>query len=119
MKQAMALLAGAAAVLAANASAAQNPAPPLLSPVFTDHAVVQRDKPILVWGWTAPRAHVSVSLADRTAKAKADATGRWSATFAAMPTTFAPTHSANRMASNAATRTPSLMLSWRRSLKPE
>ncbi|RZA10526.1 MAG: hypothetical protein EOP93_24650, partial [Lysobacteraceae bacterium] len=27
-------------------------AAPLLHPLFQDHAVLQRDQPIVVWGWT-------------------------------------------------------------------
>ncbi len=56
----------------------------LLHPVFQDHAVLQRDKPINVWGEASPREEVSVSLGDRTASAQADELGRWHATFPAI-----------------------------------
>lgn len=58
------------------------PAKPLLSPLFSDAAVLQRDKPVAVWGWAAPGAEVTVAVAggaaasaSKTAKAGAD--GRW------------------------------------------
>jgi sialate O-acetylesterase len=34
----------------------------LLNPVFQDHAVLQRDKPINVWGDASPSETLSVSL---------------------------------------------------------
>ncbi|RMG39030.1 MAG: 9-O-acetylesterase [Planctomycetota bacterium] len=46
--------------------------------VFSDHMVLQRDKPIPVWGWDDPGAKVVVQLGDAKAEAKADANGRWS-----------------------------------------
>lgn len=55
----------------------------LLHPLFQDHAVLQRDQPVQVWGTTQPRAQISVSVADDTATAVADATGSWSATLPA------------------------------------
>ena len=56
----------------------------LLYTTFQDHAVLQRDKPIPVWGLTAPGASVEVSFADQTATATADASGHWKTQFAAM-----------------------------------
>jgi sialate O-acetylesterase len=49
----------------------------LLYTTFQDHAVLQRNKPIPVWGRTAPGAEVEVSFADQTATATADAAGQW------------------------------------------
>ena len=56
-----------------------------LSSVFGDHMVVQRDKPIHVWGWTAPGQSVEVSLANKTATAKAGDDGRFDAVLGALP----------------------------------
>ena len=71
---------------------AQSAAPPyvapplsLLYPVFQDHAVLQRGKPIIVWGDAAPRSHVRVKLGKETARATADAKGAWKATLHALP----------------------------------
>ena len=57
---------------------------PLLYPLFQDHAVLQRDRPITVWGQAAAGELVSVSLGDSSAAAKADASGRWSAVLPPM-----------------------------------
>lgn len=54
---------------------------PLLHPLFSDHAVLQRDQPINIWGWAAPRERVTISFADVRARARADATGTWSVTL--------------------------------------
>jgi sialate O-acetylesterase len=48
-----------------------------LAPLFTDHAVLQRDKPVPVWGRAAPGEDVTVSFRDQTVKATADPDGRW------------------------------------------
>ena len=50
---------------------------PLIHPLFSDHMVFPRDVEAPVWGWTEPGKEVTVTLAGRTAKAIADATGRW------------------------------------------
>lgn len=56
-----------------------------LASVFSDHAVLQRDQPIRVWGKTAPNAAVSLDLSGTAASATADAQGRWSAALPARP----------------------------------
>ena len=55
----------------------------LLYTTFQDHAVLQRGKPVPVWGLTAPGATVTVTLAGETASATADADGRWKLTLPA------------------------------------
>jgi len=72
------LLTAALSVLAATASAA-----PLLAPVFTDHAVLQRGQPIRVWGQAPPNAAVAIDLSGTNATAIADTQGRWSAALPA------------------------------------
>ncbi|MDE2161803.1 MAG: 9-O-acetylesterase [Alphaproteobacteria bacterium] len=57
----------------------------LLADVFQDHAVLQRDKPIEVWGDAAPRTNVTVTLAQSDVHATADDAGHWNATLPAMP----------------------------------
>ncbi|ARK10768.1 sialate O-acetylesterase [Fibrella sp. ES10-3-2-2] len=49
--------------------------------LFTDHVVLQRQKPIPVWGWAKPREAVKVTLAGQTQQAKADANGKWLVRF--------------------------------------
>ncbi len=64
---------------------------PLLHPLFSDNAVLQRDRPLPVWGWTTLGARVEVQLDDTKQAATADADGRWMTTFA--PHATGGTHS--------------------------
>lgn len=50
---------------------------PFVHPLFTDHAVLQRDKPVPIWGWTAPGARVKVNFVNQSAETTADQAGRW------------------------------------------
>jgi sialate O-acetylesterase len=56
----------------------------LLYTTFQDHAVIQRDRTIPVWGLTQPGASVEVSFAGATATATADANGQWHSELPAM-----------------------------------
>ena len=56
---------------------AQTPDATLLNPLFSDDAVLQRDRAIPIWGQAAPGATVTAKLDDQTRTAKADATGLW------------------------------------------
>lgn len=70
------------AVLAASSAWA---APgPLLHPVFQDHAVLQRDRSVSVWGKGAANDSVTISLGAHTATARADEAGNWKASLPAM-----------------------------------
>src|SRR6188768_113019 len=74
-------------LLLAEVFAGQTPRPerpPLLHPLFQDHAVLQRDRPISVYGETVPGAAVAVTLGSATAAARADANGHWSARLPAL-----------------------------------
>jgi sialate O-acetylesterase len=55
-----------------------------LASVFGDSMVLQRDKPIAVWGKANPGESLAVSLGGNTATAKADAQGAWTATLPSM-----------------------------------
>jgi len=57
----------------------------LLAGVFQDHAVLQRDGPIRVWGRAQPDAAVTVSLGGNTIETRADADGSWRASLPATP----------------------------------
>ena len=48
---------------------------------FTDHAVLQRDQPVAVWGWADAGATVTVTFAGQTKSAIADAKGAWCVTL--------------------------------------
>jgi sialate O-acetylesterase len=49
-----------------------------LPKVFTDHAVLQREVPIHIWGWAAAGEQVAVSLHAQRQSATADELGKWS-----------------------------------------
>jgi len=55
-----------------------------LNSLFADHMVIQRDKPIRVWGWADPGEEVKVTLGEKTAATKAGADGRWSVELPAL-----------------------------------
>ncbi len=71
-----------AAVFASQASAQT---PSLLGSIFRDHAVLQRDKPIAVWGEAQPATQVAVSLGPDRVVAQSDASGHWQASLPALP----------------------------------
>lgn len=50
-----------------------------LASIFGDHAVLQRDQPIAVWGTGAPGSRVDIRFAGHAAVARTDAAGKWSA----------------------------------------
>jgi sialate O-acetylesterase len=58
---------------------------PLLNEMFQDHAVLQRDRPIPVWGEARAGEQVAVSINTTTVRARADAAGHWRAALPAMP----------------------------------
>lgn len=69
------------AAVMATPAAAQGP---LLNGLFADHAVVQRGRPLPVFGQASPGEAVTVTLGDRTATAKAGANGAWRVDLPAM-----------------------------------
>jgi sialate O-acetylesterase len=64
---------------------ADGPPGPFLASVFSDHAVIQRDRKNPVWGRVAPKEKVVVTFAGATLETTADATGYWRATLPALP----------------------------------
>ena len=48
-----------------------------LSRLFNDHMVLQREKPVKVWGWANVGEEVTVSFAGQARTARADVAGRW------------------------------------------
>ncbi len=48
-----------------------------LAPPFSDHAVLQRDQPIPIWGIATPDAEVTVTLAGGSARVVCSADGSW------------------------------------------
>ena len=56
-----------------------------LSNVFGEHMVLQRDRPLRVWGQATPGQTLTVHLADRQATARVGADGRWRVQLASLP----------------------------------
>jgi len=56
-----------------------------LPALFTDHAVLQRDRPLPVWGWADPAEKVSVQLGSEAGEAVAGMDGRWQITLKPQP----------------------------------
>lgn len=48
-----------------------------LSKLFGDHLVLQRERPIPVWGWAEPGEKVRVEFGEQSAETAADETGKW------------------------------------------
>ena len=59
-------------------------ASPLLHPIFQDRAVLQRGRPIEIWGWAARKERIQVFFAGVREVVRAESSGRWSATLPAM-----------------------------------
>lgn len=79
------LIAGALACLASPAIAQPERGPLLLEGLFQDHAVLQRDRPIPIWGKALPGEQVTIEFAGSSVSTKADRSGRWTATLPARP----------------------------------
>ncbi|MCF7954705.1 MAG: sialate O-acetylesterase [Phycisphaerae bacterium] len=56
-----------------------------VSNVFQANMVLQRDKPVTIWGWADPGEKVTVSFASQTAQTTANSDRSWKVTLKAMP----------------------------------
>lgn len=65
------------AAICFSASAPSAIAKPELHSIFTDHAVLQRDQTITLWGTAAPSENVIVTLGEHSVRTTADAKGAW------------------------------------------
>jgi sialate O-acetylesterase len=61
-----------------------------LPALFADHAVLQRDRPLPVWGWAAPGETVAVRLGAESATATAGGDRRWRVTLRPQPASKEP-----------------------------
>ena len=50
---------------------------PFLHPLFSDHAVLQQQQPVPIWGWTTPGAQVRVTFGSVALSSTAGSDGRW------------------------------------------
>ncbi len=83
-------LAGSAGLMVAAAALAANPADssvgvPVFAALFQDHAVLQRDHPVPVWGTAAAGEVITVRLAGARAVARAGADGAWRVALPPLP----------------------------------
>ncbi len=53
--------------------------------IIGSNMIIQRDAPIPIWGWAEPGENVDCELGQEKATATANADGRWSVQFAALP----------------------------------
>lgn len=81
---------GLAAVVIGMACAATASAEVKLASVFSDHMVLQREKPVNVWGTATPGKTVTVKVNGKTATAKAGDDGRWLAKVGPQQATATP-----------------------------
>ncbi|MEM7625479.1 MAG: sialate O-acetylesterase [Planctomycetota bacterium] len=61
-----------------------------LPAVLGDHAVLQRDRTLPVWGWTTPGDRVVVSFGQARVETESDAEGRWRVELPPMPASAEP-----------------------------
>jgi sialate O-acetylesterase len=61
-----------------------------LPAVISDNMVLQKDIPLVIWGWAAAGEEIAVSLGDSNAKATADAAGKWKVVLPAVKTAGGP-----------------------------
>jgi len=59
------------------------PAQLKLASIFGDHMVLQRNKPILIWGFNSPQTLVKIKFADQEKEVKTNELGRWEVIFPA------------------------------------
>ena len=52
---------------------------------FTDNMVLQRDRPVAIWGDATPGSEITVTFADQIVKTKADKHGKWRTQLDPMP----------------------------------
>ena len=57
-----------------------------LAPIFADHAVLQRDKPLPVWGRGVPKEKLTVTFQNQTVRTTVDSDGRWIVYFEPLET---------------------------------
>ncbi|WP_343880957.1 sialate O-acetylesterase [Rhodanobacter caeni] len=71
--------------LFAAAAHAGDASPPLLDALFQDHAVVQRDTAVPVWGQAKPNESLKIGFDGKTVTSHADADGHWQAKLPPLP----------------------------------
>jgi len=57
----------------------------VLAKLFSDHAVLQRNQPIRIWGWSSPGEVISIDFNGKSVSVTADKNGVWEAWLAPEP----------------------------------
>ena len=65
--------------------ATAQPTAPHFAGIFGDHAVLQRDQPVTVWGTAPANDALTVTLSDKSVSVAADASGKWRAQLPPTP----------------------------------
>lgn len=60
------------------------------SPIISSNMVLQREKPVHIWGTATPGERITLQFANQKIKAKTTANGTWQATLQPMPATATP-----------------------------
>ncbi len=76
----------AAAVVAASPAQAEIKTPRAIS----DGMVLQREKPVKIWGWSEPNAEVEVRFGGKIKRSRADGSGAWNVIFEPMEASGTP-----------------------------
>jgi sialate O-acetylesterase len=76
---------GAASIFAQELPVASATPQLRLSAMFCNQLVLQREKPVRIWGWAPAGATVTVDFSGQTREAKADAQGKWQVELAPLP----------------------------------
>jgi len=66
-----------AAILALFLTASTSSADVKLPALLSDHMVLQRDKPVPIWGWAEPGEKIIVAIGGQTHETQANEEGRW------------------------------------------
>lgn len=61
-----------------------------LAALFSDNAILQRDRAVPIWGWSTPGETVTVEFAGQKKSGKADASGKWLVRLDPMPASAEP-----------------------------
>jgi sialate O-acetylesterase len=61
-----------------------------LATPFSDHMVLQREKPVIVWGWADAGVEVTVAFAGQKKTSKTGPDGKWSLKLDALPASSEP-----------------------------
>lgn len=61
-----------------------------LAALFSDHMVLQCDKPVPIWGWAPAGEKITVEFAGQTKKTTADANGKWTVKLDALKASAEP-----------------------------